>query len=190
MDLYSHRLRGMASNAKLYTILIHDQCQYWPHYVNPSTNLSHASDGLRESMYQNLGPCTARTWTTSCLTYLHNPFKYVIQQYKQSLKEITVLDIYIFVFPYTYKKVHIAIYYIISNKHTLKHRCTKGMDQMQALCLAVKTALPTTFILQPRHILLWLWLKTLSKKILMLKPHRDTYYSWYTHTNFLVPTFS
>ena len=47
---------------------------------------------------------------------------------------------------------------------------------MQALCWAVKIALTTTSNLNHTyHIIIWHRLRTLPKKILTLKPHRDTY---------------
>jgi hypothetical protein len=40
MHTYTLRLQGLPPNAKVHTILTSDQCQYWPDYVNPITNLS------------------------------------------------------------------------------------------------------------------------------------------------------
>jgi hypothetical protein len=39
IDSYLHRLQGLPLNAKTQTILSDDQCQYWPDYIIPSTNL-------------------------------------------------------------------------------------------------------------------------------------------------------
>ena len=43
MRSYSLRLKGLPPPAKVRTVLVSDQCQYWPHYLHPSMNLSCAS---------------------------------------------------------------------------------------------------------------------------------------------------
>jgi hypothetical protein len=40
MHAYSLRLQGLPPNAKVRTVLLTDQCHYWPEYINPPTNLS------------------------------------------------------------------------------------------------------------------------------------------------------
>ncbi len=49
---------------------------------------------------------------------------------------------------------HFGLYYIWHTGKILSQGCTKGIDQMQALSLAVKVALPLTFTLRLGHTLL------------------------------------
>ena len=86
MHAYANRLQAMNLVARVWTVLHQDQCQYWPEYVRPPINLSHTSVGVGPSTYRAVDPCTARWWTHTCLTYIHDPSAYAIMHHKAQLK--------------------------------------------------------------------------------------------------------
>jgi len=71
MHSYALRLQGLPLGAKVKTVLMTDQSQYWPDYITPLTNLCWASSGLSPSMYHPIDPCTAGLWEHPQLQ--HNP---------------------------------------------------------------------------------------------------------------------
>ena len=78
MHSYAHRLRDLPSSAKVHTILMSNQCQYWPEYVNPITNLSQVSANLREAIHRECIPCTVGTWTHPRFTHIPKPPPHII----------------------------------------------------------------------------------------------------------------
>jgi hypothetical protein len=73
MCSYSLRLTGLPPTAKVQTVLVSDQCQYWPHYLCPTMNLFHVLQDLGPSTYCIPDLCTARSWFHKQLTYIKNP---------------------------------------------------------------------------------------------------------------------
>jgi len=63
MHAYTLRLQRQPPTAKVHTVLVADQCCYWPDYINPPTNLSQASLGIGPSMYRPKALCTAGAWS-------------------------------------------------------------------------------------------------------------------------------
>jgi hypothetical protein len=73
MHSYSHRLHNLPPTTKVHTILMSNQCHYWPEYINPPTNLTQASHNLREAITKTPVPCTVGTWTHPHFTHLCQP---------------------------------------------------------------------------------------------------------------------
>jgi hypothetical protein len=183
MHAYSHRLRGVPPNAKVRTILLDDQCRYWPKYLEPPTNLSRASANLGPSTYRPLPLCTARRWEHTRLTYVHEPNTSMISHHKESMERREVSHIHIFIC-YTFcNPAHAATYHIYQGSMIPTKGAVRGDDQTQALCRAVKVAL-TLALPIPNHTHTYLWLptKTLPETILTLTPHRYTHLTYDTHT--------
>ena len=68
----------------------------------------------------------------------------------------------------------------MQNKNQLTYSILKGADQMQAICLAVKTALTQPYF--TAYIFLWLPLESLCKTTLTLNPHSNATIIRDTHT--------
>jgi hypothetical protein len=115
MHSYAHRLRELPHSFKVYTILFSNQCQYWPKYVNPITNLIQVSSNLGEAILRAPIPCTVGTWTHSHFTYLPNPPPHVTLCYKESMVHQEATDTHIFILHHTSHKWHLATYCIISH---------------------------------------------------------------------------
>ena len=170
----------MPLNAKVRTVLEHDQCRYWPECINPVTNLVQASTGIGKSTYQPIGPCTAGMWAYTRLTYIPEPSDHTHTLYKESLTHQNASDTHIFI-TYTYhKNTHIGCYIFKWQNITIQSSCERGTNQLQALCQAVKAALSLSFTTYPGHTFLWLRPINLSEKILTLKPHRYTHRTYDT----------
>ena len=113
MHAYSYKLWGLPPNAKVCTILMTDQCRYWPSYIISIINLSQASADLGTSIYHPLGLCTARLWEAPHLTYLLNPSPSVTSQYRESVVHQNNATTHIFVTLTTYNATLLATYHII-----------------------------------------------------------------------------
>jgi len=83
---------------------------------------------------------------------------------------------------YTHRDHPYALYFIKHNGQVSYRGLNRGIDQMQALCLAVKTALTSVDINHTHHIIIWHQPRTLPEKILMLKPHRDNHITYNTQS--------
>jgi len=101
--------------------------------------------------------------------------------HKAMLIHPVLSDTHIFITYQLHDTAHFGLYFIWHTDKILSQGCAKGINQMQALSLAVKIALPAAFTLQPGHIFLWLQPKTLLPHLLMLQPHRDTHITYDTH---------
>jgi len=157
MHSYSHRLRDLPSSAKVRTILTTNQCQYWPEYVNPITNLSRASRDLGERVIRAPVLSTAGTWTHPHFTYVPKPPPHIIARYKESMAHPEAADTYIIILHHIRLRRHLATFHITRTHTTLSKGITQRQDQMQAICRAVTTALTTAIpTLHPTRIILWL----------------------------------
>jgi hypothetical protein len=196
MHAYTLRLQGLPPTAKVHTVLVADQCRYWPDYVNPPTNLSQASLRIGPSTYQPKALCTAGAW--SHLRVVYEPPPPNPTTYKADLAHLQASDTHIFIFTYTHRDLPFALYFIKSDEQVSHRGLERGIDQMQALCQAVKVALESITIQNTHCIVIWHRPKTLPKKILTLKPHRDYHITYDTRfrmieyldsTNLLTITF-
>ena len=157
MHSYSHRLRDLSRSTKVHTILTHNQCQYWPDYVYPTTNLSRASTDLGVVTVRAPVSCTAKTWAHPCFTYLPNPPAHITLRYKESMAHPEATDTHIFILHHIRNRRHLATYHIHRASHRLANGVTHGQDQTQAIRRAVTAALNTTVPhLSPSHLILWL----------------------------------
>jgi hypothetical protein len=152
LDSYTQRLRRLPPHTSVWAILTYDRCHYWPNYVTPHTNLSRVSPTLGAITYRDLGPCTAGTWTHDRLTYVTAPTDTTITLHKTSLRLHGQGETHIFIFPLTAKCTGYIIYHMTT---TLSHRTTTGIDQTQALCLAVKDAIIYTTSTRTGHLICW-----------------------------------
>ena len=141
MRAYSLRLKGLPPNAKVRTVLISDQCQYWPQYLCPTTNLSRVSQGLGPSTYRIPDLCIAGSWSHERLTYIENPPTPTILRYKEDLLHPSPGDIHVFIAPHSHDSKHFGVYYIKRLCETVHKGITNGIDQTQALSEAVTIAL-------------------------------------------------
>ena len=168
---YSLRLQGLPPDAKVRTILLTDQCRYWPDYVNPPTNLSRASLRIGPSTYRPKALCTAGAWSHPRVAYEQTPPNPTA--HKNDLAHPRESDTHIFIFTYTHRDIPFALYFVKSDKQVSHRGLERGIDQTQALCRAVKVALESITIPNTHRIIIWHRPKTLPEKILTLKPHRD-----------------
>jgi hypothetical protein len=175
MRAYSLRLKGLPPNAKVRTVLISDQCQYWPQYLCPTTNLSRVSQGLGPSTYRIPDLCIAGSWSHERLTYIENPPTPTILRYKEDLLHPSPGDIHVFIAPHSHDSKHFGVYYIKRLCETVHKGITNGIDQTQALSEAVTIALEKGCALPSNHITLWIRPKIYAKRLLTLQPHRDTH---------------
>ena len=86
MDSYTHRLQSMAPQAMVQRVLTEDWCRYWPEYVIPITNLSHASREVTISTYRPLGLRCFRLWSRLGLTYDIPHSEVALEHLKKSYK--------------------------------------------------------------------------------------------------------
>jgi hypothetical protein len=91
-------------------------------------------------------------------------------------------DTHIFIFMHIYRDCPVALYFVKSNNQVSHRGLERGIDQTQALCRAVKGALKSIHINNTYHIIIWHCPKTLSEKILTLKPHRDHHITYDTRS--------
>jgi hypothetical protein len=174
MDSYTNRLWNMAPQAMVRWVLIEDRCCYWPDYVIPTTNLTRVSREVTFSTYRPLGPCCFGLWSRSGLTYDIPHSEVALERLKKSYKLRDTPYVHVIVLPYTHKSCPIGLYYIYHTDTLIRKGHISGANHMQALCQAVKAATEIATTLRYPHIILWLWPK-IPKKILTLKPHRDTH---------------
>jgi hypothetical protein len=86
MDSYTNRLRNMAPQAMVRRVLTEDRCRYWPDYIIPTTNLTHASQEVILSNYHPLGLCRFGLWSRPGLTYDIPHSKVALKCLKKSYK--------------------------------------------------------------------------------------------------------
>jgi hypothetical protein len=85
---YSNRLQGLPLNAKTRTILSEDQCQYWPDYIIPQTNLR------RTFLFPSLtsqwveGRDLQEAWNTPHFTYTQYPTRDTPPSHKVDFKTL------------------------------------------------------------------------------------------------------
>ena len=147
MHSYALRLQGLPLGVMVKTVLATDQCQIWPDYVIPSTNLRQASRGLGPSTYCPLDPCTAGLWAHPQL--LHTPHapqslsSLDTERLKESLTTAPYhLTIHIFIRPMVVDGTPVTTFYLhYRHSWPMVTYITRGshprVDQTQALCLAV-----------------------------------------------------
>jgi hypothetical protein len=124
INAYTRRLGGMNPRAMVWSILDHDQCQYWPEYVVMNTNLTRASAGVAVITYRPLDPCKTGRWSPRKLAYIPNPPPFIIEQYKDSLCHCNASDTHIFIHPHTSQAILVATY-ITQRGHDTIHTGTK-----------------------------------------------------------------
>ncbi len=173
MHAYSLRLGCLPPHVKVRTVLTADQCQYWPDYVCPPMNLTHASKHLSTPMYQAPSLCTARAWTHPHLTYLLNLPEHITLQHKQSRERHEASNMHIYILPTSCDSLPYTSYHITQGNHTTRHSVTQGINHTQALCQAVHDALTTLETPHTPHLFIWICPCPLLEKLLTLKPHRD-----------------
>ena len=153
MHSYALRLKGLSPNAKVHTVLDTDQCRYWPSYINLPTNLSRASLGIGPSTYRPKDPCTAGLWSHPHVT--HEPPPPNPTTYKDDLAHPWEYDTHIFIFMHIHRELPYALYFIKRNRRVSHRGLNRGIDQMQALCRAVKIALVSIDIDHTCRIIIW-----------------------------------
>ncbi len=94
--------------------------------------------------------------------------------------------IHIFVQPMVADGIPITTFFLCHghsylNPNYITHSSQPGVDQTQALCLAVQTTVDCTIALKPTHIHLWLRPLHMVNCLLTLSPHRDTHITYDTH---------
>ncbi len=181
MHTYSLRLQSMPPDALICTVLTHDRCCYWPNFFSPNTNLTHVSIDVGSSTYRPTNLCTARLWDHPYLMHSPNPTPGMLDSYKAALIHPALSDTHVLVTYRLFVQAHFGLYFIRHAGKTLLQGCAKGIDQMQAISLAVKVALPIAFQLHQGHLFLWLQ-KTPALRLLTLTPHRDTHISYDTQS--------
>ena len=189
---YSLRLQGLPPGAKVKTVLMTDQCHYWPKYITPLTNLHWASSGLGPSMYWPLDPCTAGLWAHPHLHYDPQPLSSPeTGQLKEALVSLPHdLTLFIFISPTSHSMVPIAAYHLCYAHTPCTYTHTSGMtgaDQMQAIIQAVEATLTHALMIPHIHTILWLWPLNATCTLLTLKPHRDTHIMYNVHTHIMSP---
>jgi hypothetical protein len=172
---YSLKLQGTAPNAKTRTILYHNQCQYWPEYIRPVTNLSFSFIKLAESTYRPLGTADSEPWGKPQFMYLPSPPPHVLESQKHRLRDRDFHTLHIIISPLIHNTKPLAIFQCSFGGKTILTGCTKGVDYMQAICQAVYDALILSLPSHDRPVLLWLRPKTIPDKLLTLTPHRDSH---------------
>jgi len=179
---YSNRLTGMTLDAKVRKVLTNNWCQYWPMYMIPLTNLRRISPHPNHSTYRPLDPCTAgQAWTHDQVTYNSDPSPNAIKTYSISLSRAQSSEVHVVISPYTHNAAPVAIYHIYTGTHCALQGCTKGIDQIQALCRAVEDALPKAFTIPADSLILWMRPKTVIDRLLTFHSHRDTHITYDTH---------
>ncbi len=164
----------MPPNALICTVLTDNWCCYWPKYFTPPTNLCCTLANIGPSSYRPVDPCTAGLWSHPQLTYNPSPTLGMLASYQDALIHLAPSDMHIFISYCLHSKSHFRLYFIQHDGKLLSQGCAKGNNQMQALCQAVKAALPIIFDLCPGHTFLWLGPSSLITTLLMLKPYRNT----------------
>ena len=134
MHSYFIRLRAMPTHAKVQSIITDDQCRYWPTYVKPPTNLTWALQGLEDSTYRPVDPCTAGLWTHPRLTYICTPSPDITLRYKDSLAHKNRGDVHIIISPTTYNELPVTVYHTYLTKTVIQKGAVRGVDHMQATC--------------------------------------------------------
>jgi hypothetical protein len=172
---YSLKLQGTAPNAKTRTILYQDQCQYWPDYVRPITDLSLSFIKPAESTYRPFGTADARPWGKPRFTYLPTPPPHILASHKRHLREWDFHSLHIIVSPFIRDTRPVTIFQCSFGGKTILTGCTKGIDYTQAICRAVYDALTRSLPSHDGPVLLWLRPKTIPDKILTITPHRDSH---------------
>jgi hypothetical protein len=84
---YSLKLQSTTPNAKTHTILFSDQCQYWPDYICPPTNLSHSFLKLAESTYRPSSLDSNGLEGKPRFLYLLSPPPHITSVHKLHLRE-------------------------------------------------------------------------------------------------------
>jgi hypothetical protein len=153
MHSYTLRLQGLPPNAKVCTVLDVDQCRYWPTYINPPTNLSRASLGIGPSTYRPKDPSTTGSWSHPRITYEPPPPNPTI--YKDDLAHPREYNTHIFIFTHIHRGHPYALYFIKQGGRVSHQGLDRGIDQMQALCRAVKITLASVDIDHTCHIIIW-----------------------------------
>ena len=172
---YSLKLQGTAPNAKTHTILYRDQCQYWPDYVHPVTNLSCSFIKPAESTYRPLRMADAKPWGKPKFMYLPFPPSHILVSQKRRLCDQDFHTLHITVSPYIHNTNPLTLFQCSFRGWTSLTGCRKGVNYMQALCRAVYDTLTLTLPSYNGPVVLWLRPKTIPDKILMLTPHRDSH---------------
>jgi hypothetical protein len=185
MDSYTHRLWAMAPQAMVRRVLTKDWCRYWPDYIIPTMNLTHASREVTTSTYRPLGPHRFRLWSRPGLTYDTPNSEVALERLKKSYKLRDAPYVHVIVVPYTHESRPIGLYYIYHTDTLIWKGHTTGADQTQAICQAVKAATEIATNLRYPHIILWLR-PQIPEKILMLKPHRDTHITYNTRALIMI----
>ena len=177
MNSYTRRLGGMNPQAMVHSVLVHDQCQYWPEYVTTHTNLTRASSGIAVITYRPVDPCKTGLWTSPCLTHIPNATNHTIKAHKASLRNPSPSDLHVVIHPSSRDNTPVALYFISRSSQSIHRNVVRGEDQTQAICQAVKAALAYIIMHthQAGHLIIWVWPKTIPVKILTLTPHRDTH---------------
>jgi hypothetical protein len=86
IDSYTNRLWNMAPQAMVQRVLTEDWCRYWPDYIIPTTNLTHASQEVTTSTNRPLGPCHFGLWSRPGLTYKIPHSEVTLECLKKSYK--------------------------------------------------------------------------------------------------------
>jgi hypothetical protein len=114
-------------------------------------------------------------WGKPRFTYLPSPPPHILASHKRCLQDHNYHTLLIIVSPFTHNTLPLATYQCSFGGCMIHKGCTKGADYTQATCQAVYNALALSLPSHDGPVLLYLQLKTIPDKILMLTPHRDSY---------------
>jgi hypothetical protein len=121
MHSYALRIRALPPNTKVRTILSHDQCRYWPDYIQPLTNLSRAIAFLGDTIpHRAPTDGTPKAWAHPLLHHLPSPPPHVITQHKESMAHQEAADSHILLYYTRRELTHLAFYFICRRNTTLK----------------------------------------------------------------------
>ena len=155
MNTYSLRLQGSAPNALIRTVLLNDQCCYWPESFLPPTTLRMHFKNPAESTYWLLGPTSARPWSKPRLTYIPKPTAAITARYKHSLATRETPFLHIIITPSSLHLHPAGVYQAIIGSCIISSGYSEGVDHTQALFRTVYNALTHSLPQYDGPVILW-----------------------------------